>query len=43
MTMGRIVNPHSIRTSMNEIKSNVDEYSFHYKKAKSTIARYSFG
>ena len=43
MTMGRIVNPHSIRTSMNEIKSNVDEYSSHYKKAKSTIARYSFG
>ena len=41
--MGRIVNPHSIRTSMNEIKSNVDEYSSHYKKAKSTIARYSFG
>ena len=43
MTMGRIVNPHSIRTSMNEIKSDVDEYSSHYKKAKSTIARYSFG
>lgn len=43
MIMGRIVNPHSIRTSMNEIKSNVDEYSSHYKKAKSTIARYSFG
>ena len=43
MTMGRIVNPDSMRTSMNEIKSNVDEYSFHYKKAKSTIARYSFG
>ena len=43
MTMGRIVNPHSIRTSMNEIKSNVDEYSSHYKKAKSIIARYSFG
>ena len=41
--MGRIVNPHSMRTSMNEIKSNVDEYSSHYKKAKSTIARYSFG
>ena len=41
--MGRIVNPHSIRTSMNEIKSNVDEYSSHYKKAKSIIARYSFG
>ena len=41
--MGRIVNPHSIRTSMNEIKSNVDEYSSHYKKAKSNIARYSFG
>lgn len=41
--MGRIINPHSIRTSMNEIKSNVDEYSSHYKKAKSTIARYSFG
>lgn len=41
--MGRIVNPHSIRTSMNEIKSDVDEYSSHYKKAKSTIARYSFG
>mgnify|MGYP001677488771 CR=1 FL=1 len=43
MTMGRIVNPHSMRTSMNEIKSNVDEYSSYYKKAKSTIARYSFG
>ena len=43
MTMGRIVNPDSMRTSMNEIKSNVDEYSSHYKKAKSTIARYSFG
>ena len=41
--MGRIVNPHSIRTSMNEIKSNVDEYSSHYKKVKSIIARYSFG
>ena len=41
--MGRIVNPDSMRTSMNEIKSNVDEYSSHYKKAKSTIARYSFG
>ena len=41
--MGRIVNPHSMRTSMNEIKSNVDEYSSYYKKAKSTIARYSFG
>ena len=41
--MGRIVNPNAMRTSMNEIKSNVDEYSSHYKKAKSTIARYSFG
>ena len=41
--MGRIVNPDSMRTCMNEIKSNVDEYSSHYKKAKSTIDRYSFG
>ena len=41
--MGRIVNPNAMRTSMNEIKSNVDEYSSHYKKSKSIIARYSFG
>ena len=39
--MGRIVNPTLMRTGMNAIKKNVDSYGSNYRKAKSTLARYS--
>lgn len=39
--MGRIVNPTLMRMGMNAIKKNVDSYGSSYRKAKSTLARYS--
>ena len=39
--MGRIVNPTLMRMGMNAIKKNVDSYGSNYRKAKSTLARYS--
>jgi len=39
--MGRIVNPTLMRMGMNAIKKNVDSYESNYRKAKSTLARYS--
>lgn len=39
--MGRIVNPMLMRMGMNDIKKNVESYGSSYRKAKSTLARYS--
>ena len=39
--MGRIVNPTLMRMGMNAIKKNVESYGSSYRKAKSTLARYS--
>ena len=39
--MCRIVNPTLMRMGMNAIKKNVDSYGSNYRKAKSTLARYS--